>query len=276
MQTTLSATDYAARFDAQRERAEALARTGRLDDASLRRLADLRAVAAFRLRPCPADPVAHVRAGYAFMRPYLTRLADHDPSRPARIGNEDGYVYTFRPRTVLRRVLDHALDHLNQLEQWLAWRADDAAPTPTDGWASSEAVLDEDSLPLSAADLAAWLWRIDIAWQLLAERAAGLSAAELTWSPPGNEWDLRRVLHHVAGGFYVVWLDEGLPEAAGERFGHASRRLSAQLRQATAQPLPPDETYFAQDAVPASLDDILRDVLAAERTQLVDADLAPV
>jgi len=30
-------------------------------------------------------------------------------------------------------VLDHALDHLNQIGQWLAWQRHGIAPTPTDG-----------------------------------------------------------------------------------------------------------------------------------------------
>ena len=45
--------------------------------------------------------------------------------------------YTYTPRKVLRRVLDHSLDHLNQIEQWLRWRRDGLVPTPTDGWVPS-------------------------------------------------------------------------------------------------------------------------------------------
>ena len=163
------------------------ARRGSLDGEQLRRMADLRAVAAFRLRPVPADPVKHVRAGYAFIRPRLEHLDEHTPTDAVSISSEDGYVYTFRPRTMLRRVLDHALDHLNQLEQWVQWQTTGTVPEPTDGWASSADRLDEDSLPLSRLDLAAWLWRIDIAWQMLAERAERLTPAQLDWTPPGDD-----------------------------------------------------------------------------------------
>ena len=49
--------------------------------------------------------------------------------------------YTYTPRKVLRRVLDHSLDHLNQIEQWLRWRRDGLVPTPTDGWVPSTVTL---------------------------------------------------------------------------------------------------------------------------------------
>ena len=210
------------------------------------------------------------------MRAHLERLAGHDPARPARIVSEDGSVYCFRPRTVLRRVLDHALDHLNQLEQWMAWRAYGSVPTPTDGWASSADELDEDVLPLSAHDLAYWLWRIDITWGLLAQRAARLSPEELAWSPPGDDWTVSRVLHHVAAGFYVVWLDEALPEAARPRFEHASRRLGERLHEASERPLTEHETYCAQWAQPVTLDDILGGLLTTERAMLAATNSATI
>jgi hypothetical protein len=275
MPTTLPTTAYATRLAATHAHALALSAAGALDDATLRRLADVRAVAAFRLLPQPRDPVEHVHAGYAFMRAHLERLVEHDPARPAQISGEDGYVYTFRPRTVLRRVLDHALDHLNQLEQWMTWRAHGTVPTPTDGWASSEDVLAEDSLPLSPADLAAWLWRTDLAWGLLAQRAAQLAPAELEWSPPGDDWSISRMLHHVAEGFYVVWLDEAMPEESRARFEHASRRLGERLRELDAQPLGQHASYSAQWGQPATLDDILGRLLDAERELLAQATSQP-
>ncbi len=48
------------------------------------------------------------------------RLTDGQPApltAPAGVGR-----YTYTPRKILRRVLDHALDHLNQIDQWLAWQ----------------------------------------------------------------------------------------------------------------------------------------------------------
>src|SRR2546427_9599735 len=66
---------------------------------------------------------------------------------------------TLFPYTTLFR--SHALDHLNQIDQWQQWRRDGVVPTPTDGWVPSTVTVPEDRLPLTAADLDAWLWRID-------------------------------------------------------------------------------------------------------------------
>src|SRR2546426_11791439 len=71
------------------------------------------------------------------------------------------YTTLFRSRKALRRVLDHALDHLNQIDQWLVWQRDGVVPTPTDGWVGSSVTLPGDLLPLSSSDLDAWLWRVD-------------------------------------------------------------------------------------------------------------------
>lgn len=196
-----------------RERVLATAGTGRLEPTILARVAAARTIAAWTLAPAPADPVAHVAAAHVQSRPHLVRLREHAADRevpsvmtaelfalltnsPPPTGPDRRYTYT--PRKVLRRVLDHGLDHLNQIDQWLAWQRHGLAPTPTDGWASSTVTLGEDRLPLTGADFDAWLWRIDQGARLLVQRAAGLSQAELDWAPPDGGWPLRRVLHHVA------------------------------------------------------------------------------
>jgi hypothetical protein len=174
------------------------------------------------------------------------RLAGHDPARevPAFMTNElvarltdarpapltamrvTGYTYT--PRKLLRRVLDHALDHLNQIDQWLAWQRRGIVPTPTDGWVPSTVTLPDDRLPLAGADLDAWLWRIDQAARLVQQRAEPLTPAELDWLPPDGGWPLRRVLHHLARSerLYAAALDEALPDADPTlRYEEACRRL---------------------------------------------------
>jgi hypothetical protein len=161
----------------------------------------------------------------------FTRLTDACPApltAPRGVGR-----YTYTPRKSLRRVLDHALDHLNQIDQWLAWQRHGIVPTPTDGWVSSTVTLPDDRLPLAPADLDAWLWRVDQASRLVVQRAAGLTEAELDWLPPDGGWPLRRVLHHLARSerLYAAALDEALPEGdpphryeeACERFGEVVR-----------------------------------------------------
>jgi hypothetical protein len=50
-------------------------------------------------------------------------------------------------RHVLRRVLDHALDHQNQIDQWLAWQHAGVVPVPTDSWAPVVVTLPEGATP---------------------------------------------------------------------------------------------------------------------------------
>src|SRR5439155_2247304 len=137
----------------------------------------------------------------------------------------------------LRRVLDHALDHLNQIDQWLAWQHHAVVPTPTHGWSPSTVTLSEDRLPLGADDLKAWLWRIDQAARLLAQRTAMLSESELDWQPPDGGWPLRRVMHHVARSelLYARGVDGGLPPEPRARYDEATRVLVERLGEARAR-----------------------------------------
>src|SRR6266446_1823885 len=213
-------------LDASRDR---VLKTGTDGGIVLAHATAVRAVAAWTLAPAPRDPARHVEAAHAQARRHLARLTVHDPARevpavmtdelfsrltdpqPAPLTRPAGVGrYTYTPRKILRRVLDHALDHLNQIDQWLAWRRDGVVPTPTDGWVGSTETLPDDRLPLLSPDLDAWLWRIDQASRLLRQRAVGLSAEELDWLPPDGGWPLRRVLNHVAQSevLYSTPLDE--------------------------------------------------------------------
>jgi hypothetical protein len=175
--------------------------------------------------------------------------------------------YTYTPRKPLRRVLDHALDHLNQIDQWERWRRDGVVPTPTDGWAPSTVTLPEDRLPLTPADLEAWLWRIDQAIRLLTQRAAALDAEALDWLPPDGGWPLRRVLHHVARSelLYAASFDEALPEDPVGRYTDADARFRERL--ATASTVAGDQSIVFPDPygtfrTPA---EVVAEVLALER-----------
>jgi len=102
----------------------------------------VRMVAAWTLVPAPRDPAVHLETAHARASAHLNRLTVHDPareaasvmtnelfvrltdSRPAPLTRPAGvHRYTYTPRKVLRRVLDHALDHLNQIDQWLVCAA---------------------------------------------------------------------------------------------------------------------------------------------------------
>ena len=240
-------------LERSRERELGVARAGRHGAAVLAHAAAGRVVATWTLDPAPRDPAAHLEQTHARGQRHLRRLLDQpagaevrspmtnqlydrltqpaDPRKRVPIDYTAVESYTYTPRKPLRRVLDHALDHLNQIEQWERWRRDGVVPTPTDGWAPSTVTLPEDRLPLTAADLNAWLWRIDMAVRRLAERAAALDADGLDWQPPDGGWPLRRVLHHVARSelLYAAAFDEALPGDPAARYAEASARFGKRL-----------------------------------------------
>jgi hypothetical protein len=220
-------------------------------------------MATVTLAPARRDPVAHLQAAHTEARHHLVHLRAHEPTVEVRAALES-YAYT--PRKVLRRVLDHAFDHLNQIDQWLMWRRDGITPTPTDGWAPSQVTLPEDRLPLAATDLDAWLWRIDQATRLLIQRAASLSDADLDWPPPDGGWPLRRVLHHVARDevVYASSLDEALPEDPVGRYAEASRRLDERLRAAQTRGENGPIVYVDLSGALSTLDEAAREVLTVE------------
>jgi DinB family protein len=200
---------------------------------------------------------------------HLTQPAD--PARQPRVDYRVVESYTYTPRKPLRRVLDHSLDHLNQIEQWQRWRQDGVVPTPTDGWAGSTVTLPEDRLPLTPSDLDAWLWRIDLAMSLMVQRAARLSDEELDWQPPDGGWPLRRVLHHVARSevLYAASFDEALPEDTVARYAEADTRLRDRLIAADARAHDPSVvfpdpygTFFTPAGVVAEVIALEREIIA--------------
>lgn len=246
----------------------------------------VRAVAAWTLAPAPRDPARHVEAAHRQARVHLARLTVHDPARevpavmtdelftrltdarpapltaPAGVGR-----YTYTPRKTLRRVLDHALDHLNQIDQWLTWRRHGTVPTPTDGWVPSTVTLPDDRLPLTAVDLDAWLWRVDQAVRLVVQRAAGLTEDEMDWLPPDGGWALRRVLHHLARSerLYAASLDEALRgDDPSDRYGEACRRFDDEVRAVAGRGHDPAVVYPGLHGVLQTPDEVVGQVLAIE------------
>jgi hypothetical protein len=255
-------------------------------DVVVRQATAVRMVGAWTLVPAPEDPVLHLDAAHAKARQHLARLATHDPARevtsvmtgelysrltdarPAPLTAPRGVEsYTYTPRKVLRRVLDHALDHLNQIDQWMTWRRHGVAPTPTDGWVSSTETLPDDRLPLAQRALDAWLWRIDQAALLLRQRAAALTREELDWLPPDGGWALRRVLHHVARSelLYSASLDEALPsEDVETRYAEACRRFDDAARAAGRRGDDPSVVYAGLYGVVRTPEQVIGDVLEME------------
>jgi hypothetical protein len=290
MTTTSTMTGGPAALRLSGDRVMAAAAAGHLDTEALATAAAFRTIASWTLAPAPRDPRAHVRAAHAEARPYLTRLTRHPADRevasvmtaelfrrltrrPAAPGADrttpapDPARYTYTPRKVLRRVLDHALDHLNQIDQWRAWRRDGVIPTPTDGWASSTVTLPEDRLPVADADLEAWLWRIDQAIRLLGGRADELTDDELDWAPPDGGWTLRRVVHHVARseGLYARALDEAPPGDPLTGYERSGRLLEARFQAARDRGDDPSVVYVSLYGVLYTPETAAREVLDLER-----------
>ncbi len=275
--TSVVQSDWLVQLAASRERTLAWAGTDAANLAALRSVADLEAFSALNLTPMPTDPVAHLRVGYEKTRRYLEGLARYDPAHIVAISASDGYVYPMTPRKILRRVLDHALDHFNQINQWIDWRAHGSVPVPTDGWAPSSVTFDEDRVPLSAAELSAWLWRIDRVMGLLIHRAAQLTADELNWQPPDGSWDLRRVLHHVAYSYgYAAWLDEALPDEAVARYIEANQRLCTALNRLRDLSPNPERGFYLGVGRPFTVADAVREALAVEAHLHTSGEFVPV
>lgn len=276
-------------LDTSRDRVLFAGKAGRHREALLAHATAGRIVAAWTLDPAPRDPATHLEATHARCRCHLERLLGKppgaevrspmtnqlytrltqpsDPTQRTRIDYTMVESYTYTPRKPLRRVLDHALDHLNQIDQWQRWRRDGVVPTPTDGWVGSTVTLPEDRLPLTASDLDAWLWRIDQAMRLLIQRVAALVGEELDWQPPDGGWALRRVLHHVARSevLYAASFDEALPDDPAARYVEADARLGERLVRARASAGDPSIVFPDPYGTLFTPEGVVAEVIALER-----------
>jgi hypothetical protein len=111
---------------------------------------------------------------------------------------DDGAPNTWTPYKALRRITDHLLDHLHQVEALLAG----AEPIP-DEWHGRRVTLDADWARFTEADLdeaRSRLRRLGRTY-LLRYQAAGPAA----WDAPRDpDWTLREIAEHVANVSYYA------------------------------------------------------------------------
>ena len=108
----------------------------------------------------------------------------------------DGNVWT--PLKALRRVTDHLLDHLAQIEAVLAGQ-----PTVPDTWLGRTVTLDSDWARFTESDLNEAGNRLRRYAELYRVRLGALSAAELDLPRP-DAWTMRQIAHHVSGVTYYA------------------------------------------------------------------------
>ncbi|MFG1941891.1 hypothetical protein [Nonomuraea sp. NPDC048826] len=113
--------------------------------------------------------------------------------RPAHV---DDRVYT--PHKAIRRVADHLIDHLAEMEARLAGHA----PIP-DHWHASGSTPPSDLAPFTGQDLDEARSRLTRLGRIWAERLAVLTPDQLDRSP-GAGWTFRQLAFHVAGSAYYA------------------------------------------------------------------------
>ncbi|WP_380285979.1 hypothetical protein [Kitasatospora purpeofusca] len=108
----------------------------------------------------------------------------------------DGRMYT--PHKAVRRVTDHLLDHLAELEARLA-----GEPTQPDHWHASAATTPADLAPFTPADLDEARSRLTRLARIWSVRLAVLTPEQLDRSP-GTGWSFRQLAFHVAESAYYA------------------------------------------------------------------------
>lgn len=108
----------------------------------------------------------------------------------------DDRVYT--PHKVIRRVTDHLIDHLAEIEARLA-----GVPTIPDHWHASATTTPADLAPFTPEDLDEARSRLNRLAQIFQVRLAALGAAELD-RRDGDAWSVRQIAFHLEESLYYA------------------------------------------------------------------------
>ncbi|PAK25626.1 hypothetical protein CJD44_15385 [Streptomyces sp. alain-838] len=113
--------------------------------------------------------------------------------RPAHVG---GRVYT--PHKAIRRVADHMVDHLAEMEARLA-----GEETQPDHWHASMVTTEADRAPFTQEDLDEARSRLTRLARIWANRLDALTEEQLDHSP-GEGWSFRRLAAHLEESVYYA------------------------------------------------------------------------
>ncbi len=112
------------------------------------------------------------------------------------IEGEEDRIYT--PHKAIRRVADHVLDHLAEIETRLAGRR-----TEPDAWHASAMTTSSDLAPFTGEDLDEARSRLRRLALLFEIRLRSLSSEQLD-APSSEGWTFRQIAFHVEGSrFYA-------------------------------------------------------------------------
>jgi hypothetical protein len=126
--------------------------------------------------------------------------------QPAEVPVEGEPPRVYTPHKAIRRVTDHLIDHLAEIEARLAGR-----PPEPDHWHASAITTPADRAAFTAEDLdeaVSRLRRLALIWEV---RLRSLTSEQLD-EPAGEAWTLRQVAFHVSeSDFYADSVGE-LPQ----------------------------------------------------------------
>jgi len=149
----------------------------------------------------PAPDVRHPAEVVATMVDHVLDLAETWPNwdgTPIKIAVEGEEPRIYTPHKAVRRVVDHLLDHLAEIESRVLGRG-----TEPDAWHGSAMTSQSDLLLFTHQDLdeaRSRLRRLALIWDC---RLRSLTDAQLD-SAVGGAWTLRQVAFHVADSVFYA------------------------------------------------------------------------
>jgi hypothetical protein len=161
----------------------------------------------------------------------------------------DGNVWT--PVKALRRITDHLLDHLAEIEAVLA-----GAPTVPDTWLGRTVTLDSDWARFTEGDLNEAGNRLRRYAELYRVRIAGLPAAELDL-PRTSAWTVRQIAHHVAGVTYYAHQVGDLTVRSAELGSGPARQARRHHEVLSGRPGGDEGGETVEDAVDAEVERVV-------------------